>query len=79
MNKKVYDAILSGKSDNNIKYTDFQNIIVDLGFRFIRQKGSHMIYFNNDIHEYMNIQPDGSKAKKYQVRDLRNIIKEHDL
>jgi len=32
MNKKVYEAVKSGKSDYNINYTDFQNLIIDLGF-----------------------------------------------
>ena len=77
MNTKVYEAIISGKSDNNIKYTDFQNLIVDLGFEFMRQKGSHKIYYHYNINETMNIQPDGNKAKGYQVEQLRKYIKEY--
>ena len=79
MNKKVYDAVMSGQSDNNIKYTDFQNLIVDLGFEFKRQKGSHRIYYHYGIQKRMNIQKDGSMAKDYQVKQLRNIIIEHNL
>jgi len=79
INKKVYDAVISGKSDNNIKYTDFQNLIVNLGFRFTRQNGSHEIYYNAVINERMNIQRDGNKAKAYQVRQLRDIILTHNL
>jgi len=41
MNKKVYNAVIGGKSDNNIKFRDFQSLIVDLGFDFLKQKG-HM-------------------------------------
>ena len=70
---------MSGKSDNNIKYTDFQKLVIDLGFRFMRQRGSHTIYFHNEIKEFMNIQKDGSKAKGYQVEHLRNIITNHKL
>ena len=79
MDEKVYRAIISGQSDNNIKYTDFQKIIVDLGFEFKRQKGSHRTYYHYDIGEYMNIQPMGNKAKGYQVAQLREYIKEYDL
>ena len=79
MNKKVYTAIMSGKSDNNIKYTDFQNIIIDLGFKFRRYNGSHEIYYHFGIKERMNIQKDGNKAKEYQVKQLRNIILKHKL
>ena len=79
MNKKVYEAVLSGKSDDNIKYTDFQNLIVDLGFEYKRQSGSHRIYYNEDIDESMNIQPRGNKAKGYQVEQLREYIQEYNL
>ena len=79
MNKKVYDAVLSGISDNNIKYADFQRLIISLGFVFERQKGSHAIYYHDGVDAFINIQPDGNKAKWYQVKQLRNIIKTFDL
>ena len=65
--------------DNNIKYTDFQNIIIDLGFEFQRQKGSHVMYYHFGIREFLNIQKYGNKAKDYQVKQLREIIIEHNL
>ena len=79
MNEKIYKAIIEGKSDNNIKYTDFQNIIIGIGFKFMRHNGSHEIYRHNEIGERLNIQRDGSKAKAYQVRQLRNIILKYKL
>ena len=79
MNKKLYRAIISGKSDNNIRFSDFQNMIIDLGFQFERQESSHIMYYNNDINEFMNIQNKDGKAKDYQVRQLRKIIKKHNL
>ena len=79
MNQKVYEAVINGKSDNNIKFTDFKNLIIDLGFEFMRQNGSHEIYSNMKIQKSMNIQNDGSKAKAYQVRQLRKMINEYDL
>lgn len=79
MNKKVYESVKSGKSDNNIKYTDFQSLIIDLGFEFKRQRGSHTIYYNDVIGEIMNIQKDGAKAKGYEVKQLRNLIKQYNL
>ncbi|MBD5451511.1 MAG: type II toxin-antitoxin system HicA family toxin [Lachnospiraceae bacterium] len=74
MNKKTYNDVMSEKSDNNIHFNDFRNLIVDLGFDFIRQNGSHMQYFHCGHHVFMNIQNDGSKAKGYEVRQLRKII-----
>ena len=79
MNRKVYDAVMSGRADNNIKFTDFENLIVDLGFKFTRQNGSHKIYRHDGIKERMNIQDDGGKAKGYQVRQLRTIIIKHKI
>jgi len=79
MNKKVYDSVLSGKSDNNIKFTDFQKLIIDLGFVFRRQRSSHTMYFHDGINEFINIQKDGSKAKGYQVEQLRTVIIRHKL
>ena len=79
MNKKIYELVKSGKADNNIKYSDFQNLVIDLGFDFERQNGSHTIYYNKVLGEIMNIQKDGSKAKGYQVKQLRNIILLYNL
>ena len=79
MNKKVYNDVMSGKSDNNIIFNDFRNLIIDLGFIFIRQNGSHIQYYHSNINERMTIQNDKSKAKGYQVRQLRNIIVKHNL
>ena len=67
MNNKVYNAVLSGKSDNNIKFSDLCGLIIDIGFEFKRQKGSHRQYSNIGIREIINIQDDGGKAKAYQV------------
>ena len=79
MNEKLYKAIVDGKSDHNIDFNDFRNLIVDLGFVCKGQEGSHISYLHKEIREYMNIQSDGSKAKAYQVRQLRRIIKIHNL
>ena len=79
MNQKTYNDVISGKSDNNINFNDFRNLIVDLGFEFVRQTGSHRQYFNDRINAFMNIQKDGSKAKGYEVRQLRKIISKYGL
>ena len=79
MDKKVYESVISGKSDYNISFTDFQTLINNLGFDFKRQDGSHMIYRHDKYGINMNIQPDGSKAKAYQVKQLRNFMKKYGL
>lgn len=79
MNKKIYNDVVSGKSDNNINFNDFCNLIIDLGFDMKRQKGSHKSYYHSGINECMTIQNAHSKAKGYQVRQLRNIIVKYNL
>ena len=79
MDTKIYNAVKSGQADNSINFLDFQNLIVDLGFVFMRQSGSHKVYYNKSINELVNIQKTGSKAKGYQVKQLRNIILRHGL
>ena len=44
MNQKIYNDVISGKSDNSINFNDFRNLIVDLGFTVKGQKGSHKSY-----------------------------------
>ena len=39
-----------------------------------RIRGSHHIYWKNGIEEILNIQPIGSKAKPYQVNQVRKVI-----
>ncbi|MCL2168426.1 MAG: type II toxin-antitoxin system HicA family toxin [Defluviitaleaceae bacterium] len=79
MNTKVYNNVISGKSDNNIRFVDLCNLVVDLGFELKRQRGSHRYYGHNTIAEIINIQDDKSKAKGYQVAQVRKIIKKHNL
>lgn len=79
MNKRIYNDVVSGKSDNNINFNDFCNLIIDLGFVLKGQKGSHKSYYHSGINERMTIQNVHSKAKGYQVRQLRNIIVKHNL
>ena len=33
MANNTYDMVMSGKSDSNIRFTDFRNLILSYGFR----------------------------------------------
>jgi hypothetical protein len=78
MNDKILNAVLSAKQDNNIKFTDFRTLLIQLGFNE-RIKGDHFIYKAQGLPERINIQPDGNMAKAYQVRQVRSIIKTYNL
>jgi predicted RNA binding protein YcfA (HicA-like mRNA interferase family) len=53
-------------------------LLLSLGL-FERTKGSHHIFFKDDMVEIINIQPDGSKAKPYQVKQVREIMVKYKL
>ena len=75
---KLILRILSGTSDNNISFAGLCNVLEILGFD-CRIKGSHCIYHKEDVEEIINIQPLGSKAKAYQVKQVRNVILKYKL
>ena len=76
--EKLMQATLSGTQDRNIRFSDLQKVLTTLGFQ-CRIRGDHFIYWKNDIDEIINLQPDGSKAKPYQVRQVRNLILKYHL
>ncbi|MGD2093074.1 MAG: type II toxin-antitoxin system HicA family toxin [Candidatus Aminicenantes bacterium] len=71
--EKVLFQVMRGVSDQNISFKDLCGLLDHLGFNK-RIKGSHHIYFREDIEEIINLQPKDSKAKSYQVKQVRNII-----
>ena len=78
MANNTYDMVMSGKSDNNIRFNDFRNLILSYGF-VERIKGSHHVYKRDDIAEGIVIQPLGNKAKAYQVKQVRNLFSKYGL
>lgn len=78
MANNTYDIVMSGKSDTNIRFSDFRNLILFFGF-CERIKGDHFIYKRNDIIERINIQPNGNKAKAYQVKQVRLLFEKYGL
>lgn len=76
--EKLFYSIMSGTQDRNIKFSDMQKILEVLGFQ-CRIKGDHFIYWKDGVDEIINIQPDGNKAKPYQVKQIRNIILKYGL
>ena len=78
MAKNTYDMVMSGKSDSNIRFIDLQKMLKNLAFLY-RVTGDHFIYYRNDIPELINIQPNGNKAKAYQVKQIRLLFKKYGI
>ena len=76
--EKLLISILSGTKDSNILFADLQSVLDRLGFQ-CRIKGDHFIYTKDDIEDIINIQPNGNRAKPYQVKQVRNIILHYRL
>jgi predicted RNA binding protein YcfA (HicA-like mRNA interferase family) len=76
--EKILLSILCGTKDSNISFSDLCSVLDNLGFN-CRIKGDHFIYTKSDIEEIINIQPVGSQAKPYQVKQVRNLILKYVL
>lgn len=75
---KVMDAILRGAADANIAFDDIRGLLLHLGFDE-RIRGSHHLYRKEGVAEKINIQRSGSKAKPYQVKQVRDAILKYHL
>ncbi|MGL6341441.1 MAG: type II toxin-antitoxin system HicA family toxin [Waterburya sp.] len=76
--EKFLQRILVGTSDNNIKFSELCQLLKKLGFEE-RVRGDHYIFTRDNVEEIINIQPKGSKAKGYQVKQIRNLIVKYSL
>ncbi len=76
--ERLIEKILLGNADANIDFADLCGVLLSLGFSE-RRKGSHHVFFKSGLDELINLQRDGSKAKPYQVRQVRSIIQRNNL
>ena len=75
---KLLIKILRGTSDAQIPFDQLCGLLVFLGFQE-RIRGSHHIFTHEGVEEILNIQPKGSQAKPYQVRQVRSVILKYRL
>jgi hypothetical protein len=76
--KKTLERLLSGQADANIAFADLVRLLGNLGFSN-RVKGSHHIFYQSGVEEILNLQPKGSQAKTYQVRQVREVVLKYKL
>ena len=75
---KTLDVILRGTSDANIAFEDLRQVLLRLGF-VERTKGSHHLFRRAGVPLLVNLHRDSSKAKPYQVRQVRQILLRYKL
>ena len=63
----------------NVRFRDFEALVIAFGFRLARVEGSHHIYLHPDITEQLNLQNVGGEAKAYQIRQFLRLVERYDL
>ena len=72
------DRVLRGTSDAGIRFDELCQLLRRLGFAE-RIRGDHHIFTREGVEEILNLQPRGSLAKPYQVKQVRNVIVRYRL
>ena len=72
--EKIWQRIMSGRADHNIDFDDLVWLLEHKGFTKRHGGGSHVIFTKPGVRERITLQPEGSKAKGYQVRQVRAIL-----
>ena len=75
---KTLEKLLRGASDSNIRFDEICHVLQAKGFR-MPVSGSHHIFTKSGEMERINLQREGSKAKPYQVRQVRKILAQFKL
>jgi hypothetical protein len=76
--EKLLGDILRGNSDANISFSQVCHLLRRLGLQE-RIRGDHHIFTKEGVAEIINLQPKGSKAKPYQVKQVRDVIVKYKL
>jgi len=75
---KLLSRILRGTSDANIGFEELRYLLKRLGF-VERIRGDHYIFTKEGVEEILNLQPKGSQAKPYQVKQVRAALVKYRL
>ena len=79
MGSKAAEILAQAKSNPaGVRFRDLLRLIEAAGFVFERQSGSHRIYRREGL-PVINVQPAGSMAKGYQVKQVVKLIETHNL
>ena len=76
--EKLLQRILQGDSDANTSFDDLCQLLRRIDFEE-RTRGSHHSFRKQGVEEKINLQREGSKAKIYQVRQVRALILKYKL
>jgi len=78
MNKRrLLQKILNNQK--NVRYYDFVAILEAFGFFQARAEGSHAIFKNTAVAEFINIQNVNGQAKPYQIKQFLSLVEKNNL
>lgn len=80
MGSKAAKILAQAKANPvGVRFADLIRLVEAAGFVLDRQNGSHRVYRRAGLAARINVQPQGSMAKAYQVRQVVSIIETHNL
>jgi predicted RNA binding protein YcfA (HicA-like mRNA interferase family) len=74
--QRTVDRIRDG---NTVQFRDLVHLVETVGFRLVRQRGSHHVYKHPRVPGALVLQPLGSDAKKYQARQVLDMLTSNRL
>jgi hypothetical protein len=63
----------------NVKFADFEALVVAFGFSLRRFGGSHRSYVRDGLPDILDLQPRTGDAKPYQVKDFLSVVRRYGL
>jgi len=75
---KLYRQLVASTS-RTITFRDFERLLRAFGFELDRTVGSHRQYVHPAISRAFPVQPEGKDAKRYQVRELLELVERYGL
>ena len=75
---KVFQHIMTRRSDSNVAFNDLCELLIRFGFGR-RIRGDHHIFTMTGVGEILNPQPKHGMAKAYQVKQVREMLLKNKL
>ena len=66
-------------NSKNVRFSDFTGLVEAFNFHLTRSEGSHFIYKNTEINQWINLQNRNGEAKPYQVKQFLSLIERYNL
>jgi predicted RNA binding protein YcfA (HicA-like mRNA interferase family) len=75
--RKTWAKLERGSRD--VAFADLLRLAYAVGFELDRVRGSHHILVHSRLPLRLNLQPEGHRAKRYQIRQLLALVRENNL